>query len=113
MNPVRGGRGTRTVLIVSVLLLTTSCVTTTLTPGGQLVRVTSNSDVVRPCRFIGEVKGADHMNGGLAGQGAAEENATRRLKNAAATMGANTVYLVTSTTNTSGSIVRGEAYACP
>ena len=49
------------------------------------------------------------MNGGTMGQGAAEENANRRLRNNAAKMGADTIF-GTSTTNTSGSVQRGEAY---
>jgi hypothetical protein len=89
-----------------------ACVTTSLTPRGEKVRLTSNPDVVRPCKYVGEVTGADRMNGGTAGQGAAEENANRRLRNNAAQIGADTVFIGTSTTNTSGSVQRGEAYQC-
>jgi hypothetical protein len=88
------------------------CVTTRLTPTGEKVRVTSNPETVRGCTFLGAVKGADHMNGGIAGQGAAEENANRRLRNAAASMGADTVLIVTATTGMGGSTVRGEGYRC-
>lgn len=103
---------TRKLLILLTAIAVTGCVTTTLTPAGAKVRVTSNPDVVKPCKFIGEVRGADRMNGGMMGQGAAEENANRRLRNNAAAMGADTVFVGTSTTNTSGSIQRGEAYVC-
>ncbi len=102
----------RTVLGFLFLLLS-SCVYTTLTPEGAKVRITANPDVVRPCTLVGEVKGADHWNGGIAGQGAAEETATRELKNRTAAMGANVVFVTTSHTNTSGSVQRGEAYKCP
>jgi uncharacterized protein YbjQ (UPF0145 family) len=97
--------------ILSLLILG-GCVTTSMTAKGQEVRMTSNPDIVKGCKFLGEVKGSDHMNGGFVGQGAAEENANRRLRNNAAQMGANTVFIATSTTNTSGSVQRGEAYLC-
>lgn len=99
-------------LAVLFFFVVTSCVTTDLTPAGAKVRVTSNPEVVRPCKFIGEVTGADRMNGGTMGQGVAEENANRRIRNNAAAMGADTVFIGTATTNTSGSVQRGEAYLC-
>lgn len=101
----------RTIAVVGLLFLS-GCVTTDLTPDAEKVRITSNPDVVRGCKFVGEVTGADRMNGGTMGQGAAEENANRRLRNNAAAMGADTVFIGASTTNTSGSVQRGEAYQC-
>ena len=92
-------------------LLAIGCAT--LTAAGQKVRVTANSEVVRGCRYIGEVKGSERFFGGLSGQGIAEDNAVIRLKNRAAEMGGNVVLMTTATTNTSGSSQRGEAYACP
>lgn len=97
---------------VLAVTITCSCVTTRTTPAGQAVRITSNPEIVRGCAFLGEVVGKDRMNGGLLGQGAAEENATRRVKNTAAEMGADTVLISTSTTGFSGSTIRGEAYRC-
>ena len=97
---------------LAVLVLCTGCVTVSLSPEGTAVRLTSNSEVVRQCRYIGQVQGTDHWNGGMLGQGAAEENAIREIKNRAAEMGANTVHLVHVSTGTSGSAVRGEAYSC-
>ena len=102
----------RRLLVIAVAVAATSCVSTDVTPAGEKVRITSNPEVVKPCKFIGEVKGADRMNGGLLGQGLAEENANRRLRNNAAAMGADTVFIGTSTTNFSGSVQRGEAYVC-
>jgi len=99
-------------VIAGVSLLLASCVTTTLTPEGAKVRVTTNQEAVHGCVLIGEVKGADHMNGGTMGQGAAQETAMRELKNRAAAMGADTVLMITSTTNTSGSVQLGEGYRC-
>jgi uncharacterized protein YbjQ (UPF0145 family) len=101
----------RRLMAFSVLLLT-ACVTTDLTPAGEKVRVTSNPDAVRGCTLVGEIVGRDRMNGGMAGQGAAEENAMRRMKNQAAEMGADTVLMVTAATGFSGSIQRGEGYRC-
>lgn len=45
----------------------------TRTPEGAKVRVTTNQEAVHGCVLVGEVKGADHMNGGLMAQGAAQE----------------------------------------
>ncbi|MDB5971583.1 MAG: hypothetical protein JWQ90_4033 [Hydrocarboniphaga sp.] len=102
----------RTTFLAIVSLLLASCVTVTLSPEGSQVRLTSNPDVVKGCSYIGFVQGTDHMNGGLAGQGAAEEDAMREIRNNAAKMGANTVNLIVTTTGFSGSAVRGEAYKC-
>lgn len=85
----------------------------TVTPAGQKVRVTANPEVVRGCKYIGEVKGSDRMWGGLAGQGIAEDNAVIRLKNKDAAMGGNVVLMTVASTNTSGSSQRGEAHFCP
>jgi uncharacterized protein YbjQ (UPF0145 family) len=101
-----------TILIVLVVGLLLGCVTTSLTPAGSKVRVTTNPEAVKGCKYLGEVMGRDRMNGGTAGQWAAEENADNRFKNRAAEMGANTVLMITAQTNTSGAVKRGEAYAC-
>jgi uncharacterized protein YbjQ (UPF0145 family) len=98
--------------IVAASFLMASCVTTSLTPEGAKVRVTSNPEAVHGCTLVGEVKGADHWNGGMMGQGAAQETAMRELKNRAAAAGANVVLIVTSTTNMSGSVQLGEGYRC-
>jgi uncharacterized protein YbjQ (UPF0145 family) len=99
-------------VVLLLMFFAVGCITTQLTPEGAKVRVTSNPDAVRGCALVGEVKGADHMNGGLMGQGAAQETAMRELKNRAAAAGANVVLMVTSTTNTSGSVQLGEGYRC-
>lgn len=98
--------------VFAVLLVAAACVTTKLTPEGERVRVTSNAEAAKGCRLIGDIDASDRMNGGAMGQMAAEENTQRRLKNKAAEMGANLVLLTTSTTGTSGSRARGEAYSC-
>lgn len=89
-----------------------SCVTTKLTERGSLVRVTSNQEVVRGCRYVSEVRAQDRMNGGSFGQDAAEENTYNRLKNSAAAMDADTVLLSRADTSVYGSAARGEAYSC-
>lgn len=99
-------------LTLPVLLLVTSCAYAKLDPAARDVRVTSNTDAVRGCTLKGEVTGADALNGGLVGQGAAEKNAMVKLRNEAAKIGANVVLLSTGSTNFSGSRYRGEAYAC-
>lgn len=99
--------------LLPALLLAAGCVTTQLTPAAERVRVTSNAAALKECKLIGNVDASDRMNGGMLGQMAAEENASRRLRNKAAEMGANTVLLVSSTTGMSGSRSRAEAYACP
>jgi hypothetical protein len=102
----------RRAAILGILALI-GCVTTTVTGAGAKVRVTSNPESVRGCKPLGNVKGSDHWNGGTMGQGFAEESATNELRNNTAAMGGNTVLMVRSTTNTSGSTQLGEAYSCP
>lgn len=103
-------KGILCVGFVAVMLV--GCVTTRVTPAGENVRITSNPEAVRGCAFLGNVKSTDRMNGGILGQVAAEENASRRLQNAAAEMGANTVFMTAETTGMSGAVKRGEAYRC-
>lgn len=100
------------VYLLLVIMICSGCVTAKLSPEGETVRLTSNNEIVRNCTYIGQVKGTDHWNGGLAGQGAAEENAMTEIRNNAANMRADTVHILNVTTGTSGSAVRGEAYQC-
>jgi hypothetical protein len=78
------------------------------------VRITTNPQVVRGCTLVGDVNDAGQWNAGLR-QGsttAAEERAIQEVKKRAATMEADTVLLVASTTEDSGSPLRGEGYRC-
>lgn len=102
----------RRLLLVASAALLSACVTTRLTPEAEHVRVTTNPEAVRGCTLLGNIEASDLMNGGMVGQMAAEENARRRLQNKAAELGANIVLQGTSTTGTSGSRTRGEAYRC-
>jgi hypothetical protein len=97
-------------VLLAVLVAAVSCVSTTLK--GSKVRITTNPDVVRGCKYIGQVRGSERMWGGMAGQGAAQDNAVNRLKNKTAEMGGTVVFLNSATTNTSGSTQIGEAYRC-
>lgn len=101
-----------TIIVIGALPCLAGCVTVQLTPEAERVRVTSNPDAVKGCTLIGNVDASDQWNGGQFGQMAAEENANRTLKNKTAAMNANTVFVTTSTTNTGGSRIRGEAYNC-
>jgi len=95
------------------LLLLTACATQHLTASGAAVRITINPEVVKGCKFVGDVHGSDHWNGGLVGQGVAEDDARTEAQNKAAEMGGNVVLIQKSDTNRSGAEFRGEAYLCP
>jgi uncharacterized protein YbjQ (UPF0145 family) len=94
-------------ILAAFALLVASCSTAT-TPDGAKVRVTSNAESLVGCKVIGEVQGEDNIN---PFDDVREENAIRRMKNAAAAMGANTVLVVTASSK--GSRQHGEAYRCP
>ena len=92
------------------LLLTIGCVSAQ--GNAAKIRITSNQFAVKDCKFLGQVEGDDHWNGGSLGQGIAENNATVYMRNQANALGADTVLMVRSSTNTSGSNQLGEAYRC-
>lgn len=102
----------RSIAALALSLAISGCVYRQLTPLGAQVRVTSNPESVQGCELKGPVTGGDGMNGGMAGQRAAEENANRELRNRAAEMGANVVLMVSATAGFSGATQRGEAYSC-
>jgi len=78
-----------------------------LTTAGQAVQMRSNAVDVKGCTFLGEVAGTDDVN---MFDDVREENAIKRLKNAAGEKGADTV-LIVSTSN-KGTRLHGEAYRC-
>lgn len=100
------------IAFATLLAALSGCVTTRLSSEGEAVRVTSNSEAVQGCEYIGEVRASDRMNGGMLGQGAAEENTLRRLKNRTAEMGGNVVLLTTANAGMAGASTLGEAYRC-
>lgn len=104
------GSRNRAVLLCTLLLA--ACVTTKVTPEGEAVRVTTNPEAVKGCRFVGDVSASDRMNGGALGQDAAEENTHRRIKNATAAAGGNVAFLQNSDVSVYGASKRAEAYRC-
>lgn len=95
------------VFILSVTVLALSgCVSAS--PEAQKVRVTSNPDVVKQCRFLGNVKAMSGW-GGPAGSGMAGNNIEETLKERTHKLGGNVVYVV----GNEGSKGTGEAYKCP
>ena len=95
---------TRPALLLACAALFLSCVSTT--PQGAKVRVTSNSDVVRGCEFLGNVKATSGW-GGPAGTGLAGSNTEKTLQNKTAERGGNVLFIVAS-----GIHASGEAYRC-
>ena len=93
----------RTLTLVAMLAVS-ACVSTT--PAGERVRVTSNPDVVKSCKFLGHVKATSGW-GASAGTGLAGSNTEKTLQNKTAALGGNVVFVVAS-----GIHASGEAYAC-
>jgi len=100
----------KTALLAMMLLLPLAGCTATLTATGGQVRVTNNPEVVRGKEYIGTVhQGA--MAGGMAGVVNSSERAYTKLRNKAAEMGGDTVYVVSeSGNNVSGVTVTAEVY---
>lgn len=93
------------VLSVAVLLsLLLGCVS--LSPAGAQVRITSNPEVVRGCKFLGNIKSTSGW-GGAAGTGLAGSNTEKALQNQTANLGGNVAFVVSS-----GIHASGEAYNC-
>lgn len=94
--------GMRTLAVIGITI--GACVSTT--PAGEKVRVTSNPDVVKNCKFLGNVKATSGW-GGSAGTGLAGSNTEKTLQNKTAALGGNVVFVVAS-----GIHASGESYAC-
>jgi len=80
--------------------------------GSERIRITNNQSVIKDCKYIGMVKGVDRFNGGTLGQGIAEDNARVLIRNDAFLVGADTILLTSTSTNTGGSLIEGEGYQC-
>jgi hypothetical protein len=100
-------------LLIGVALTATGCVTTELVPNADAVRVTSSAEVVKHCRFLGNVKVSDRLNTGYFAENAAIENTDRRLRNAVIEKGGNTVHLAHQAAGYTGATASGEVYDCP
>jgi len=85
-----------------------------LSPEGARVRLTNNPDVVKDCTFVANVKGKSGWGGPAGGQ-IGEDQVEIKMKNQTATIGANTLYLISSKAGGYGGSSRGvgEAYRCP
>jgi hypothetical protein len=77
------------------------------------IRLTTESSAVTGCTALGSVEGSDLKNRGMLYQGVAENNATSQMRENADKLGANTILVVKSLTDNSGSTQVGEAYRCP
>lgn len=91
------------VLSLAAAFALSACVSTT--PQGAKVRVTGNPDVVKACRFLGNVKATSTFHGGAAGL--AGSNTEKTLQNKTASLGGNVLFVVAS-----GIHASGEAYRC-
>ena len=82
------------------------------------VRFTNNRDAVKSCTMLGLIDSSDKTNGGAVSQMPAERNASRRLQNEAARLGANMVLVSEAPPGMSqehgpmGPLMLGEAYRC-
>jgi hypothetical protein len=96
----------RSINTLALVILLGGCVSAS--PDAQKVRVTSNSDVVKNCQFLGNVKAMSGW-GGPAGSGMAGHNIEETLKERTHKLGGNVVFLI----GNQGSKGTGEAYKCP
>ena len=95
-------------LLVTLTAFALCACVTALTQAGSQVRVTSNADVVSGCEFLGQVAGSSQS--GVASR--AERDVMNELRNMAADLGGNVVFLTTSTSGYAGRASVGEAYRC-
>lgn len=92
------------------LLLFVGCVSAP--PAPQHVRVTSNPDVVKRCKFLGNVKA---MSGWGSGGAIADNNIEETLKERTHKLGGNVCFINSKSGDLSMGTSRGsgEAYFCP
>ena len=84
---------------------------TTLSNKGALVRVTSQSEAVKVCKYLGQVSSSSSW-GGFAATGVGFESAMNELKNKAADMGANVLLTQVISNTMGGTKMIGDAYYC-
>ena len=87
----------RSIMLAVVVLLTCSCVTMTLAPGPERVRLTNEAADVAGCKAVGNVSG-------LMASGASSET---QLRNRTVGLDGNTVFVTGLYT------LEGVAYRCP
>ena len=98
-------------LIVLLVLLFVGCASTTLIPGAEKVRIV-RTEPGKECEYLGEVTGdqGNWLTGAYTSNADLETGALNDLKNKAAKMGGNIVFILTdragSTTDQSSGVVR-------
>ena len=116
------------VLFVSLVLCLTACQAVKLDPVAQKVRLTNN-EPGKECEFLGDVTGnqGDFFTGSFTSNADLETGARNDIKNKAAGMGGNTVYILTQRAGQTGSYnngyggstaqtnvtISGNVYRCP
>ena len=100
----------KTTVALALALSLGGCVA--LTPQGKEVRITEDENVVKGCQYLGSVRAADRLNGGVLGQDIADRNVEGRLQNRAAEKGGDTVLMKMHSSGISGASGRGEVYRC-
>lgn len=101
-------------VILCFLLFTTialSSCATALSNKGAIVRVTSQSEQVKTCKYLGQVSSSSSW-GGFAATGIGFESAMNELKNKAADMGANILLTQVISNTMGGTRMVGDAYYC-
>ena len=91
-------------LALSCIALLSACVS--VSTSGAAVRVTSNPEAVKGCRFMKNVNATSGW-GGAGGTGLAESNTEKTLQNRTAELGGDVLFLVAAGIHSSG-----EAYSC-
>lgn len=99
----------KTILLALVSLTVAGCAVS-LKPGAKNIRITSNPNVVKDCKFIANIEGDSDL-GGLAYQNTAGQSVANQLKNKALEVGADTVFADIQT-SWGGTHTVGEAYLC-
>ncbi|MCO7223487.1 DUF4156 domain-containing protein [Pleionea sp. CnH1-48] len=115
-------------LTVVVALNLAACSAIQVNPGAERVRLT-HQEPGNECRFLGDVTGnqGDFFTGGFTSNADLETGARNDLKNKAAALGGNLVYLLTQRAGQTGSFdvdyggstqqtnvtLTGNVYSCP
>jgi hypothetical protein len=93
----------RCLLVLAMIALVSGCVSTSRE--AENVRVTTNPDVVKGCEFLGNVSSTSGWGGPL-GTGLGSANTEKDLRNKAARMGGNILFLSSSGVHASGEVYR-------
>jgi Domain of unknown function (DUF4156) len=111
-HPYLAMRALQIVLAVTMA----GCVSARPSPPAQAVRLVGSRNAVKDCAPLGVVDASDHVpSGGTSDRRHAESEEHRRIRAAAARLGANTLLLSdipVGMNRESPTIVRGEAYKC-